>query len=146
MEYFGYKSALFSNNPFLSESTGLATGFSHVSNLFIDNKINANNARVKTVLNLIQNDHTRRGFVDLAYKIASVIPDKRLDSMYLSMRKRLNRHFSKVLLTCLASHMEPFVLFDVISCDKVCRIAFVTFHVVYKDKVPRMPAVSQVFC
>lgn len=95
MEYFGYKSALFSNNPFVSESTGLATGFSHVSNIFIDNKINANNARVKTVLSLIQNDHTRRGLVELAYKIASVIPDKRLDSMYLSMRKRLNRHFSR---------------------------------------------------
>ena len=95
MGYFGYRSALFSNNPFVSESTGLATGFSHVSNIFIDKKINANNAKVKTVLNLIQNDYTRRGFVELAYKIASVIPDKRLDSMYLSMRKRLNRHFSR---------------------------------------------------
>lgn len=95
MEYFGYKSALFSNNPFVSEATGLATGFSHVSNLFIDKRINAGNARVKAVLSLIQNDYTRRGLVELAYKIASLIPDKRLDSMYLSMRKRLNRHFSR---------------------------------------------------
>lgn len=94
MEYFGYRSALFSNNPFVSESTGLANGFSHVSNLFIDEKIKANKVSVKAVLGLIQNDYTRKGLVDLAYGISSVIPSKRLDWMYLSMRKRLNRHFS----------------------------------------------------
>lgn len=95
MEYFGYKSALFSNNPFVSQATGLATGFSHVSNLFIDEKINTNRPKVKAVLGLIQNDHTRRGLVNLAYRIASVFSDRRVDSMYLSLRKRLNRHFSK---------------------------------------------------
>ncbi len=95
MEYFGYRSALFSNNPFVSEATGLARGFSYVSNLFIDEKIRSNKTSVRAVLGLIQNDHTRKGLVNLAYNISLVIPNKRLDEMYLSMRKRLNRHFSK---------------------------------------------------
>ena len=95
MEYFGYRSALFSNNPFVSEATGLATGFSHVSNLFVDEKLRSNTLSVKAVLNLIQNDYTRTGLVDLAYRISSVISNRRLNRMYLSMRKRLNRHFSR---------------------------------------------------
>ena len=94
MEYFGYRSALFSNNPFVSESTGLATGFSYVSNLFVDEKLISNRASIKTVLELIQNDYTRKGLVDLAYYISSVIPNGRLDNLYLSLRKRLNRHFA----------------------------------------------------
>ncbi|MHB1830384.1 MAG: sulfatase-like hydrolase/transferase [Candidatus Micrarchaeaceae archaeon] len=95
MEYFGYRSALFSNNPFVSEPTGLANGFSYVSNIFIDNKLNSNKASVKAVLHLIQNDSARKNLIRLAYGISSVIPEKRLDRMYLELRKRLNRHFSR---------------------------------------------------
>ncbi len=94
MEYFGYRSALFSNNPFVSEATGLAAGFSHVSNLFIDKKLRSGSPFVRSVLGLIQNGYTRRGLVDLAYRLSSVIPSRRVDGMYLSLRKRVNRYFS----------------------------------------------------
>ena len=95
MEYFGYRSALFSNNPFVSEPTGLAKGFSYVSNIFIDNKLNSNRAWVKAVLRLIQNDYTRKNLIRLAYGISSVMPEERIDGMYMGLRKELNRHFSK---------------------------------------------------
>ena len=95
MEYFGYRSALFSNNPFVSEATGLASGFSFVSNIFIDEKLKSNKLHVNAILHLIQNDLSRKGLIKLAYAISSVIPDTKLDNMYLGMRKRLNRHFSR---------------------------------------------------
>lgn len=94
MEYFGYKSALFSNNPFVSAPTGLANGFSHVSNIFVDKKLISSNTFVRSVLHLIQNDFTRKNLVRLAYGMSSVIPENNVDSLYLRLRKKLNRHFS----------------------------------------------------
>ena len=94
MEYFGYRSALFSNNPFVSEPTGLAKGFSHVSNIFIDNKLDSGRTSVKAVLRLIQSDFARKNLIRLAYGMSSVIPEEKLDEMYLGLRRRLNRHFS----------------------------------------------------
>lgn len=95
MEYLGYRSALFSNNPFISYETGLATGFSYVSNLFVDEKLRSNKASVRAVLGLIQNDFTRRALVDIAYRISLLIPGRWVDSMYLSLRKRINMHFAR---------------------------------------------------
>ncbi len=95
MEYFGYRSALFSNNPFVSEPTGLARGFSHVSNVFVDSKLKSNKLSIKAVLNIIENDALRKNLIRLGYGISRMIPSQSLDRMYLRMRKRLNRHFSK---------------------------------------------------
>ena len=95
MEYFGYRSALFSNNPFVSEATGLAKGFSHISNIFIDNKIKYGKLSVKAVLRLIESDIMRKSLIQLACGISYAIPEKNLDRLYLSLRKNLNRHFSE---------------------------------------------------
>lgn len=95
MEYFGYRSALFSNNPFVSDATGLAAGFSHISNLFIENKLRTNKTSVKAVLGLIQSSYARRSLVRLAGHVSGLVPSTRLDEMYISLRKRLNAHFSK---------------------------------------------------
>ncbi len=94
LSYLGYSTALFSNNPFLSETTGLAEGFSHVEDLWFKNNIESSKKKVKFVLNLIQNDITRRHLIDLAYSISFMLPRSVVDSMYINLRKKLDRHFS----------------------------------------------------
>ncbi len=94
MEYFGYKSALFSNNPFVSEPTGLADGFSYSSNVFVDRILKENKLSVRAILHLVENDAARKNLVRLAYLISSTLPSGSVDSLYLELRKKLNRHFS----------------------------------------------------
>ena len=95
MEYFGYRSALFSNNPFVSEPTGLAAGFSYSSNMFVDRVLKSKKLSVRAVLHLVQNDATRKNLIRLAYGISSALPSRSIDSLYLHLRKKLNRHFSR---------------------------------------------------
>ncbi|MCL4365504.1 MAG: sulfatase-like hydrolase/transferase [Candidatus Marsarchaeota archaeon] len=95
MEYFGYKSALFSNNPFVSAPTGLADGFSYVDNIFIDEKLKSNKLWIKAILHLIQSDLTRKSLIRLACEVSRLVPENRLDSTYLWLRKVLNRYFSR---------------------------------------------------
>ena len=95
MEYFGYKSALFSNNPFVSSPTGLADGFSYVYNRFVDEKLKLNKLWIKAILHLIQNDLARKSLIRLAYEASRLVPEDRLDGTYLWLRKVLNRNFSK---------------------------------------------------
>ncbi len=87
MSYLGYKTALFSNNPFITESTGLSTGFAFVRNPFMENKLKYH----RTTLRIIGNDFMRKNLTRLAYHISSVIPSKGLDGLYLRLRKTLNR-------------------------------------------------------
>ncbi|MGC8710160.1 MAG: sulfatase-like hydrolase/transferase [Candidatus Micrarchaeia archaeon] len=91
----GYDTALFSNNPFLSQSTGLGEGFSHIENLWFKDKIDKNRRSVKLVLELIENEKIKRSLVQLTYLISRVLPQRRLDKLYLDMRIRLNKHFSE---------------------------------------------------
>lgn len=86
MSCLGYRTSLFSNNPFITNSTGLSTGFSFVRNIFLENKLRYH----KTTLRIIGNDFLRENLTKLAYHISSVIPEKRLDRLYMELRNRLN--------------------------------------------------------
>ncbi len=87
MSHLGYKTSLFSNNPFITESTGLSTGFSYIRNVFIENKLKYH----KTTLRIIGNDFSRENLTKLAYGVSYLIPKENMDNMYLSLRRRLNR-------------------------------------------------------
>ncbi len=94
MEYLGYKTALFSNNPFVSATTGMAEGFSSIENLWIDEKINKNRNSVKLTLGVVGNRRLRNNLIRLACGITRAIPESRLDPLYYRLRSKLNRHFS----------------------------------------------------
>lgn len=87
LSYLGYKTALFSNNPFVSSSTGLGTGFSYLRNIFMENKLKYH----KTTLKIIANDFLRENLTRLSYYLSSFIPEDKIDDIYVSLRSRLNR-------------------------------------------------------
>ena len=91
MSYLGYKTALFSNNPFVGNTTGLGEGFSHVVNTFMEEKLRTN----KAALNLIGNDAMREGLTRLAYFLTRMMPKDRLDKLYIGLRNRLNKGFGE---------------------------------------------------
>jgi len=91
----GYDTALFSNNPFLSQSTGLGEGFSYIENLWFRDKIDKNRKSVKLILELIENERIKRNLVQLTYLISRIIPQDRLNKLYMDMRIKLNKHFSE---------------------------------------------------
>ena len=62
MEYLGYDTAAFSNNPFISRATGLANGFSHNENIWLKSKIDSGNSSVKTILGMVQSDTVAIGW------------------------------------------------------------------------------------
>ena len=95
LSILGYSTALFSNNPFLSRSTGLGTGFEHVENLWFRDKIDKNRPSVKFALKIVENKVAKRGFVNLAYLISKLIPKEKIDDIYLSLRVKLNKYFAK---------------------------------------------------
>lgn len=95
MNYLGYKTALFSNNPFISRTTGLAEGFSYVDNLWFRRKIDTNRDSIKLTLKLIGSDKARKYLINLAYLISKGIPKKNLDNLYLRLRTNLNKRFAK---------------------------------------------------
>ena len=94
MSYLGYNTALFSNNPFVSLSTGIGEGFSFVQNIFIDSKLIKNRHSVKAALGMVQNDAVRNNLIYTAYLISRMIPQGTLNRMYFNLRTKLNKHFS----------------------------------------------------
>ncbi len=86
LSYLGYRTSLFSNNPFITNSTGLSNGFSYVKNIFMENKLNYH----KTTLRIIGNDFMRENLTKLACYISAAIPKEGLDKLYTSLRNRLN--------------------------------------------------------
>lgn len=86
LSYLGYKTSLFSNNPFITNSTGLSSGFSYVKNIFLENKLNYH----KTTLRIIGNDFLRETLTRLACHISAAIPQEQLGRLYSSLRNRLN--------------------------------------------------------
>lgn len=90
MSYLGYKTALLSNNPFVTTATGLGQGFSFIKNIFVEKKVAAH----KTSLGVIGNDVSRESLTKLAYHLSRFIPQKRLDKLYLELRHTLNKKFS----------------------------------------------------
>ncbi|MGC8662745.1 MAG: sulfatase-like hydrolase/transferase [Candidatus Micrarchaeia archaeon] len=94
LSIIGYKTFLFSNNPFLSKSTGLGEGFDYVENLWFRDKIDKNRLSVKATLKIIDNKYTKIGFVELASLISKLISKNKIDDVYLKLRTKLNQHFA----------------------------------------------------
>ncbi|MEM3781492.1 MAG: sulfatase-like hydrolase/transferase [Candidatus Micrarchaeaceae archaeon] len=94
LKYLGYKTALFSNNPFLSKGTGLANGFDYVNNVWVDEKL-AKNALTKLELGIVANRRLRNGFINISYAISRLISQGTLDKVYLSLKRKLNSQFAK---------------------------------------------------
>lgn len=94
LSYLGYESALFSNNPFVSMATGMAEGFDHIENAWIDSKLIKNKDSVKATLSLVANDYMRNKLIDLAYYVTRPVPKNELNTIYMKLRKRLNVNFS----------------------------------------------------
>jgi arylsulfatase A-like enzyme len=89
LSYLGYDTILFSNNPFITNTTGLSSGFSYVKNVFIENKINAH----KATLGLVGNDTMRKGLTKLSYYLSLMMTKKQLDGTYIRLRERLNKEY-----------------------------------------------------
>ena len=94
LSYIGYNTALFSNNPFVSRSTGIAEGFGYVQNLWFENKINKNRGSIKLALKMVQSDRLRKSLVKLAGLMSLAIPQGQLDYLYFKLRTKLNKHFA----------------------------------------------------
>ncbi|MGC9010795.1 MAG: sulfatase-like hydrolase/transferase [Candidatus Micrarchaeia archaeon] len=95
LSMLGYKTALFSNNPFLSKSTGLGVGFDYIENLWFRDKIDKNRASIKLTLKLVESKTAKRALINFAYGISKLIPRSRIDDIYLNLRIKLNKHFAK---------------------------------------------------
>ncbi len=95
MSYLGYDTALFSNNPFVSQPTGIAEGFGHVHNLWYEDNIKENSGMVKLLLKMIENDKARKSAIKLASIVSRGMTSGILDKMYLDLRVTLNKHFAK---------------------------------------------------
>ncbi|MDE1825275.1 MAG: sulfatase-like hydrolase/transferase [Candidatus Micrarchaeota archaeon] len=94
MSYIGYNTALFSNNPFVSQPTGLAEGFGYVQNLWFESKIERNRKSIKLALKMIQNDKVRKSLIKFASLLTMGMPRSTVDTLYYGLRSRLNRHFA----------------------------------------------------
>ncbi|MEM3572224.1 MAG: sulfatase-like hydrolase/transferase [Candidatus Micrarchaeaceae archaeon] len=92
--YLGYNTALISNNPFLSVSTGLGKGFAYAENLWFENSIDRS-GYVKRVLKIIDNEKLRKSLESVAYGISRMLPRKALDKVYINIREKTNKSFSK---------------------------------------------------
>ena len=95
LSYLGYETALFSNNPFITAAAGVCDGFSYVENMFVEDKINNGSAFVKVLLRMIQYDIIRNNVLRLSAACAHIFPDESFDSVYLRLRKKVDRHFAE---------------------------------------------------
>ena len=98
LSYLGYGTSLFSNNPLVTEYTGVAEGFSFLSytnNIAIMSKHKMNRNVVRTPLRMVGNDMLRNRLIELATVISRAMPEKSLDSLYLRLRGKLNRAYAE---------------------------------------------------
>lgn len=98
LEYLGYKTALFSNNPLVTRYTGIAEGFSYLSytdTIAIASSRKMRKMRVRAPLSMIGNDALRNRLLELSYMVSRLIPEKSLDRLYLRLRGKLNRAYAK---------------------------------------------------
>ncbi|MGC8676080.1 MAG: sulfatase-like hydrolase/transferase [Candidatus Micrarchaeia archaeon] len=93
LHYLGYKTALFSNNPFLSVGTGLANGFDYVNNIWLNNKVKKS-ALTRLELSIVANRRLRNYFINMSYAVSRIVPRQKLDELYLSLKRRLDAHFA----------------------------------------------------
>jgi len=95
LRYMGYETALFSNNPFISKNTGLADGFEYVDNIWLDTKVLNSKGLTRFALNLIANKQARNSLINLAYALTFLMRRQRVDELYISLKRALDKHFAK---------------------------------------------------
>ena len=88
----GYKSVLFSNNPFLTSYTNLALGFNKVYDLWMDSNVKYNKQLVKKVSFIIKNgEAARNAMYFVTGMFSKIIPKGIFDNMYINLRLKLDQ-------------------------------------------------------
>ncbi len=89
---YGYYSVLFSNNPFLTSYTNLATGFDKVYDIWKHSNSKYNQRTVDRVSFIFEGGaRTRKRLYKMSYAVSKVIPKRLLDSIYVRLRLRLDK-------------------------------------------------------
>jgi len=92
----GYYSVLFSNNPFLTSYTNLATGFDKVYDVWKQSNLKYNKKTVDKVSFILEGGaKTREKMYRMSYAVSRIIPKPLLDKVYMSLRMRLARSVAK---------------------------------------------------
>ncbi len=87
----GYKSVLFSNNPFISSFTNLGIGFDKLYDLWLDTNVKENKRLAEKLSFILERGASaREKMYKISYLMTRVLPKKALDRLYLYLRKRLD--------------------------------------------------------
>jgi arylsulfatase A-like enzyme len=93
---YGYYSALFSNNPFLTSFTNLALGFDKVYDIWLQSNAKYNSKLADRVSFVLKGGvETREHIFAVSNAISRMIPRPFFDKAYLSLRKRLDQSVAK---------------------------------------------------
>ena len=88
LSYLGYRTALISNNPLVSEHIGMAEGFENIYDLWLD-KLDVH----KVPLGIVSNNTLRKMAVDLSYLASRCMPANFLDELYLRLRMKTSKRY-----------------------------------------------------
>ena len=89
---YGYYSALFSNNPFLTSFTNLALGFDKVYDIWLQSNIKYNSKLADRVSFVLKGGvETRERLFSVSNTVGRLIPGPLFDKTYISLRKKLDR-------------------------------------------------------
>lgn len=93
---YGYRSVLFSNNPFLTSFTNLAQGFDRVYDLWMHSNVKYNRSLVKKLEFIINGGASAKAkMYRLSYAMTLPLPKSALDWLYLKLRLKLDRGVAK---------------------------------------------------
>ena len=93
---YGYYSVLFSNNPFLTSYTNLATGFDKVYDIWKHSNSKYNQKTVDRLSFIFEGGaRTRERLYKASYAISKAIPKQLLDRIYVRLRLSLGRGVAK---------------------------------------------------
>ncbi len=93
---YGYYSVLFSNNPFLTSYTNLATGFDKVYDIWKHSNTKYNKKATDRISFIFEGGaKTRQRMYKASYAISRMLPSQLLDSVYTRLRLRLDRRVAE---------------------------------------------------
>lgn len=96
ISHLGYTTALFSNNPFLTSFTNLGTGFDRIYDMWLESNGKYNQVLTDRVASVLRGGHkTRSRLSKASAAVAQLIPKRFIDSVYLSLRLRMDRGVAK---------------------------------------------------
>ncbi len=96
MARLGYTTTLFSNNPFLTSFTNLGAGFSRIYDLWIDSNGQYDRKLTRRFASILRGgERTRARMVAASVAVSRMMPKPMVDSVYLSLRKRLDRSVAR---------------------------------------------------